>query len=887
MGSSIAVLAEERRRRQRSGRKEEDLGPARASPPQAPLPQRARWLSALALGVALALGIAVLLVLHHQFERYRPADVLAHVRAIPPGTVALAALLTALSYLCLTRFDALGLRFVGQRVPAGRVALGSFIAYAFSHNVSLAAFTGSGIRYRFYAPLGLSVPRLGLLVAFCSTTTALGVLTLAGAALLFAPPASLPLVGAHVRASAAAGALLLAGPLAWLGWASFARRPLAWRNRSFAAPGWRIAVPQLLLGVLDLALAAAVLWVLLPPADRGPYVAFAGVYAAAVVAGILSNVPGGLGVFETALLLALPSVPRDELLGALIAYRGIYYFAPLALAALLFALHELHARREFATLALRLARLYWAPLAPQVGALLAFLAGAVLLFSGALPAVDARLHLLHRLVPLPLLELSHLAGSVVGLALLLLARGLQRRLAAAWQLSCWLLGLGMLASLLKGLDFEEALLLGAVLLALGTARAAFYRPSRLIDERFTGPWLAAVLGVVALSLFVGLLAADTHYSNDLWWTFATAADVPRTLRASLTVLLLAGMLLAWHLLRPGRVPPHAPAQLDLGRAGRALASSDDSLANAALTGDKRLLFDSGSDGFVMYQVMGRSWIALGDPVGPAERLAPLAWAFRERVDRADGRCIFYQVGAAHLPLYVDMGLTLSKLGEEARVALPGFGLEGPARAELRQAHRRALRSGSSFEIVPATGVAALLPRLQRISDQWLERKATAEKGFSVGAFDPDYLARLPLALVRVEGDPVAFANLWPSAARSELSVDLMRFGDSAPRGTMDYLLIELMLWGRDAGYRWFNLGMAPLAGLEPHSLAPAWHRMGRFVYRHGEHFYNFEGLKAYKQKFAPEWQPRYLATQGRLSLPRALFDASRLVAGGVRGIVAR
>jgi phosphatidylglycerol lysyltransferase len=147
--------------------------------------------------------------------------------------------------------------------------------------------------------------------------------------------------------------------------------------------------------------------------------------------------------------------------------------------------------------------------------------------------------------------------------------------------------------------------------------------------------------------------------------------------------------------------------------------------------------------------------------------------------------------------------------------------------------------------------------------------------------------QFPVAVVRSQGTPAAFANLWTTATRAELSVDLMRFGADAPRGSMDYLFIELMLWGRREGYRWFNLGMAPLSGLEAHPLAPAWHRVGNFIFRHGEHFYNFEGLRRYKAKFDPLWEPRYLAARGGIALPRVLVDVSVLIAGGMKELFAR
>jgi phosphatidylglycerol lysyltransferase len=184
-------------------------------------------------------------------------------------------------------------------------------------------------------------------------------------------------------------------------------------------------------------------------------------------------------------------------------------------------------------------------------------------------------------------------------------------------------------------------------------------------------------------------------------------------------------------------------------------------------------------------------------------------------------------------------------------------------------------------------VPAVLDRLETISTEWLGGKSVAEKGFSVGRFDRAYLARQPVAVVRRDGEIHAFANLWTTADRGELSIDLMRYGKDAPRDVMDLLFAELMLWGREQGYRRFDLGMAPLSGLEARQLAPLLDRAGALVFRHGEHFYNFEGLRRYKEKFRPEWEPRYLAAPGGLTMARVLADATLLVGGGLRGVLGR
>jgi phosphatidylglycerol lysyltransferase len=227
------------------------------------------------------------------------------------------------------------------------------------------------------------------------------------------------------------------------------------------------------------------------------------------------------------------------------------------------------------------------------------------------------------------------------------------------------------------------------------------------------------------------------------------------------------------------------------------------------------------------------------------------------------------------------------LGEEARVNLVNFNLEGRKRADLRTTHRRAQRERCAFQVLSPTEVHARMDELRAISDEWLAAKAIAEKGFSLGRFAPSYLANFPCAVVLIDDRIVAFANLWATGNGTELSVDLMRNANTVSRNLMDYLFIETMLWGRQQGYHWFNLGMAPLSGMQDREFAPVWNRMAAFLYRHGEHFYNFNGLRRYKEKFDPEWRPRYLACPGGLALPRVLMEVTTLIAGGTRRVFMR
>ena len=838
------------------------------------------------MGIVL-FGLA-LFWLHHVLAQYRLRDILVQMQAIRGSRLLAAVFLAWLGYGCLTLYDALGLRFAGVRVAYPRLALISFMGYAIGHNVGLNTLSGGAVRYRAYSALGLSAKQIATVIAFGTLTFAVGSAGLLGISLLSQSRLSSSVLHLHRSLIIAAGCLLLAGVLAYLLLACSRHEPLRWRKIVIPVPSGRIAFAQIGVACADLLCAAGVLYVLLPQQAEIGFAAFAGLFLIATAAGIISNVPGGVGVFESVLLLLFRSVPADHLLGALLAYRLIYYLTPFAVALALLGAHELWAHRAPMVRVAQLGRTWLSAVTPQASAIAVFGAGAVLLLSGAIPGAGSRLAVLRHVVPLPVLELSHLLGSAVGVALLVLANGLYRRLDAAWYLTMWLLCAGVLLSLLKGFDFEEAIILGAVAVMLVSARGRFRRRTSLIEQRFSASWVVAVLLVLGAATWLVFFAyRHVPYSSQLWWQFAFEAPAPRSLRALLLAAMIAASYALWRLLRPSKPLIMPPSQSDLERAAAVIESAHDPAVNLALLGDKNLLFNADRTAFIMYQASGSSWVSMGDPVGPSALYEPLVWSFIENCDGMAMSPVFYQVTPDNLPLYIDLGLSLGKLGEEARVPLDAFSLEGAARADLRHSHRRALRDGAQFEVIPRGSVGTVMAELRAVSNAWLAAKNTAEKRFSLGFFDERYLANFDCAVVRRDGAIVAFANIWRAGADTALSVDLMRYSEAAPKGVIDFLLAECMLWGRAQHYQWFGLGMAPLSGLEEHALAPTWHKLGRMVQRYGETFYPFEGLRKYKEKFLPVWRPRYLAAPGGLGMAGALLDVTALISGGVSKVLTK
>ncbi|MBX9928798.1 MAG: bifunctional lysylphosphatidylglycerol flippase/synthetase MprF [Gemmatimonadaceae bacterium] len=869
--------------------------------------ERRRWIGWVAPIAMLALVALALHVLRGELAGEGYHRVAAAWLATPRDALVAALAFTAIAYVLMTGYDLLALRHVRAPIGTARAMLTSMLAYSFSQALGFPLLTGGAIRVRYWSAWGLSDAQIAGATAFVSATFTVGVVAVCGLALVLEPTAMLSMLHLPAVPARALGVASLLAVAAYTGWAAIARtRTVGWRRWSFEVPDGRLAIAQVALAIADWCVAGLVAYVLLPPEHGIAPIAFLGVFVLAQVVGVASHVPGGVGVFETVMLLALKgTTPSATLLASLLAYRTVYYLVPFATGLLTLAVLETRAvRRRLPALmgaAGQSAASAWSvtsrvavalqPLLPSAIAISAFIGGALLLFSGATPAVRGRVGALTAVLPLGLVELGHFVGSLAGVGLVVLAAALRRRLDAAWAATVGLLAIGIVASLLKGLDWEEAVVLGTVLVAVLLSRNAFYRPTAVTADVLTPGWMAAVVGVVGASVWLGLLAyRRVDYRDELWWQFATHGNAPRFLRASAGAIVAVFTLGLWRLLRPAALAPAAPTEDDLGLAEEIVRRVPESTPALAMLGDKSLLFASTRDAFVMYGVSGRSWIAMGDPVGPTARLADVAWRFQEEADACGAIPVFYQVTPARLPLYVDLGLTLLKLGEEATVPLTDFSLEGNARKWMRRALKEAERHHLTFEVVPREGVAALMPELRQISDEWLDGKRTREKGFSLGRFDERYLLHFPVALVREGGRLVAFANLWTGALGGELSPDLMRRAADAPKGTMDFLFVELLRWGQQQGYRVANLGMTPLAGLlgsglSRPQLASLWARAGSFVYRRGEALYNFQGLRAFKEKFDPVWEPRYLACPGGIALPRVLADVATLIAGGVTGIV--
>lgn len=306
-----------------------------------------RWGKYISPAIGLVMLILAIVALREALDEHSYQDIVRALQAIPMAKLALAVGLTALSYLILTMYDFLGLWYVGRRLHALKTMMTSFIAYSFGYTIGLSAVSGTSVRYRLYSTWSLSLGDIAKIAIFCGATAWVGFLFLGGTAFILGPNTTLANVSLP-QAPRLAGFAALALVGIYLLATCLLRRRYHIRGVVVSLPRPALAGAQVAVASTDLAIAGAALYVLLPQDSGISYISFMGVFFIALSMGILSQVPGGLGVIEVVVVQLLrPVVPIDSIMGALLAFRVIYYLLPFAGATILFASFEAYQGRTF------------------------------------------------------------------------------------------------------------------------------------------------------------------------------------------------------------------------------------------------------------------------------------------------------------------------------------------------------------------------------------------------------------------------------------------------------------------------------------------------------------------------------------------------------------
>jgi lysylphosphatidylglycerol synthetase-like protein (DUF2156 family) len=518
--------------------------------------------------------------------------------------------------------------------------------------------------------------------------------------------------------------------------------------------------------------------------------------------------------------------------------------------------------------------------APQIASLLAFLAGAATIISAANPSnhprtVDA--------ISLIAVEAPSIVAALIGVAQMALADGLRRRVDA----SLWSAAALSLAAagyfVLHHERYVDAGLQLAFVAFLISIRHSFYRRARAFSLTMPPVWFFAAGATLLVAAIGAVLWASTHpaFRTAPWWSLFVDPIIGRAGRPVAVGGVALGVVAFWRYFATVHRPaPPAPGPDEFSKAELVLGAAVDPRPEAilCLTGDHALMFSPSGRSFIGYAVYGSSMIALGGPTGAREERRALLSAFCDEAEKVGRTPVIYAAPVSLLPDLLDLGFKVEKIGENAVVSLEHFSLAGKARESIRYANRKLTqRDGAKFEMHLPPHSADLLAKLKPVSYAWLALHKTSEKRFSLGRFEASLLDRCPVAETTINGRTVAFGTLLTTPDKTWAALDLMRYDPAlSPPSTMDFLLSEMMLWAKEAGFAKVDLSMAPLSGLAEERHAPLFARFGRLIYEQGGRWYNFEGLRKFKEKFKPDWEPRYLAARGTFSLPVALAEIAML-----------
>jgi phosphatidylglycerol lysyltransferase len=535
--------------------------------------------------------------------------------------------------------------------------------------------------------------------------------------------------------------------------------------------------------------------------------------------------------------------------------------------------------------------------AAHIVAILTALMGIFNVLSASLPGLSDRLKILEQFSPLEVTHGSRIATTLAGFALLLLSANLWRRKQVAWLLTLAVLIISIFSHLLKGLDYEEASIAALLGIGLFTLRFHFHARS---DRPSIKQGISVLIAAIVFTLVYGVAGfylLDKHFSVN--FNFLPAIEQTILMFTQITdpglepitgfgryfadsIYMIATGTIGYSLImlvrpvllrQPATQAERRQAQAIVEKYGRS------SLARFTLLEDKSYFF-SPNGSMIAFVIKGRIALALGDPIGSDGDIETSILAFKEFCAVNDWQACFYQVLPDYLNVYKSNGYHAVSIGQEGIVDLNTFSLEGKAGKDFRTATNRLNRLGYRIEVYEPPLSDAALAELRIVSDEWLQMMHGNELGFSLGRFEDNYIRHSTVVAARTpEGHISAFTNIISEYQHNEVALDLMRRRHEIENGTIDFLFISMFDWAKKKGYATFSLGLSALSGVGEKSKDPTIERTLGYIYENADRIYNFKGLHSFKDKFRPQWEPRYLIYPELSDLPALATGLARAHSG--------
>ena len=595
------------------------------------------------------------------------------------------------------------------------------------------------------------------------------------------------------------------------------------------------------------------------------------IYITCVVIGLLSMIPGGFGSFDSSviILFAKLGVESEKILPALILFRIGYYIIPFFIASILLLKKKLRTGSGTESF-VREKNIR------KVLALLVVFVSVILILSATTPSLIDRSKILAHLMPLRLIEFSKRFTVLLGIVLGILSRGINKGLRKTYYATVVISLLVAVFCIFKGLDYEEAIILFILSAILTANKKVFVEPAPEINSKSGFKIILTTLALILVYIVVyNLIFKVNFFTSTARFSLAYLGD---NLHKVIFYTVLASFISIVLIFSTKYYENEIEISKEDWDDFEAIRGKYKNTPYTHLfyMRDKNIYVNKDKNLFFIYRAYKSHVFVLGDPVGEKSAVEEGLDEFSMKLLQEDKILSFYEISAEYLEEFVEAGFNFLKLGEDALIDLKTFNMEGKSRKNMRHIYNNIDNMGLNFKIYNPPHDDGLIDELDKISKSWLGKKK--ELSYSLGAFDRGYLDHCKIyTLEDSEGNIKAFANDLEIKNSNILTIDMMRYYRDGEESMMEMLLLEIILWAKEQGYDYFDLGIAPLSNVGTKYYSPTMEKIVHMAYNYGNRIYGFKGLMKYKEKFKPDWRNVYLAYRDETKLAEILFYLVKVV----------
>jgi len=835
----------------------------------------------LLIGLSFLFFICALLILHNQLKNLSYIEIVNALKAIPTFRIIIAMVLTILYCLILGGYDIVAFKYVNSRgsLKPKNILFTCFVSNILGNNTGYSMLFGGSMRFRLYSLYNISIINVTKVLLFSSATVWVGLLAVGGFVFTIAP------IPVHFKFSVRTiGLFFIAVLVLYILLSVLRSKPIKVFKWTINFPNIKIVSLQLLLSVSDWLIASFILYVLMPSGEI-PYFVLLKVFLISHLLGILSQMPGGIAVFEASITSLLPNSSNiPEIMGGLLAYRIIFYFFPLLIALILLVSFEIVVfTRKFK----KTARIFGKTVSSfvvQVIALSSFFTSMIAMFSVSTPFNVARLKFVINFLPKWIADLSHFLLSVSALGLLFISRPLQLRIKNAWNIACGLVSFAIILVLIIGESYLVLLCLVVLLVALLASKKCFYRDTSILNTTFSMWWFNAVVGVFILSVWIGFFVNKqdifswVHLNVLFKDILSNATDAARFLRSSIGMGII---ILIVTLQQISRNFFNKPVSFTRDDIKNIIDFSNYTYSFSALTYDKSHVVNDKKNAFIMYAQSRDIWTVLGDPVGKYDNKNrnELLWKFKEIADSASKKLAFIGVDHRYVHIYNDIGLNTFRIGQEAKILLNAFDRETDCFKHFCRIEKEIEDKGFKYRVLGTEHFEMYKDVFTRINEEWRKNINYVERNFIPGKYDESYMKDMDFAVLERCGEVCAFSVIVKTKNKYEASSGVVRY-IKHDKDIFTYMLFKNILWAKENGYKVFDLGLAyfPSLGAEDEVIR---HFAKMFMF--AEHFnYNSLFLREFKSGFRPIWRNKYVAIYPTKNVAEFIKSFTRLISSSAK-----